>query len=66
MLITRKSEFTGKIHHKELNVTNAQIDAWKRGQVIQDAMPQLDADDYEFIKSGITPEEWDAAWGGDE
>ena len=65
MLITRKSGFTGKIHHKELNVTNAQIDAWKRGQVIQDAMPQLDADEREFIMTGITTEEWDAAWGGE-
>ena len=65
MLITRKSEFTGKIHHKELNVTNAQIDAWKRGQVIQDAMPQLDADEREFIMTGITTEEWDDAWGGE-
>ena len=64
MLITRKSDFTGKIHHKELNVTNAQIDAWKRGQVIQAAMPQLDADDREFIMTGITTEEFDAMWEG--
>jgi len=30
---------------------------------IQMAMPHLDADDREFIKTGITPEEWDKYCG---
>lgn len=66
MLITRKSPFTGKFHHKELNVTQVQIDNWQRGVNIQDAMPHLSADDREFIKTGITPEEWDSMMGGDD
>jgi hypothetical protein len=33
---------------------------------VQDAFPQLDADQREFLISGITPEEWDATFGDDE
>lgn len=64
MMITRKSAFTGKVHHREMNVTAAQFANWKRGMLIQDAFPNLDADDREFIKTGVTPEEWDAMWEG--
>jgi hypothetical protein len=35
-----------------------QISRWRTGELIQDAMPNLSADDREFIKTGITPEEW--------
>ena len=65
MLITRTSDITGKIHHKELNTTAAEIDSWKRGVLAQDAFPNLDADDREFIMTGITTEEWDAMWEGE-
>ena len=35
---------------------------------IQDAMPNLTPDEREFIKTGITPKEWDEMFGdaGDE
>jgi hypothetical protein len=36
---------------------------WQTGMLIQDAFPMLDAGQREFIKTGITPEEWDAAFG---
>ena len=32
---------------------------WVRGMSIQDAFPMLDADQREFIKTGITAAEWD-------
>lgn len=32
---------------------------WARGMLIQDAFPMLDADQREFIKTGITAAEWD-------
>jgi hypothetical protein len=34
--------------------------AYHRGALIQDAFPSLNADQREFIKTGITPEEWNA------
>lgn len=36
--------------------------AWKNGAKIQDALPGLSADDREFLMSGTTPAEWDAAF----
>jgi hypothetical protein len=33
--------------------------AYENGALIQVAFPHLDADQREFLKSGITPQEWD-------
>jgi|TARA_B100000424_G_scaffold47347_1_gene32922 hypothetical protein len=49
-----------KDHTREIPVTQEQIDAWKSGELIQNAMPNISADDREFLMTGITPEEWDA------
>lgn len=65
MLITKKSAFTGIEHTLDIPVTQAQIDAWKSGVSIQTAMPNLSADDREFIKTGVTAQEWDDAFGED-
>jgi len=62
MLITRTSPFSGNTNSMEIAVTQAQLDAWQAGTLIQDAMPNLSADEREFIKTGITPEEWDEAF----
>lgn len=59
MQITRTSPFTGKLHIREIDVTEAQLEAWQGGQLIQEAMPHLSVDDREFLMTGITPEEWD-------
>lgn len=59
MLITRTSPFTGTTITMNIDVTQAQLDAWQAGTLIQDAMPNVSADDREFIMTGITPEEWD-------
>jgi len=63
MFITRKSPFSGEIHTKEIEVTQIQLDNWKGGMLIQNAFPRLSADEREFIKTGITKEEWDACFG---
>ena len=39
---------------------------WLDGMLIQAAMPNLDADQREFVKTGITPEEWENCMGKDE
>jgi hypothetical protein len=66
MKITRKSPLTGITRTKEIDVTIDQILAWEEGELIQNAMPQLSADDREFVKTGITGEEWDQLFGGSE
>jgi transcriptional regulator with XRE-family HTH domain len=50
----------------ELNVTQEQLTAWESGVNIQVAMPQLDADEREFIKTGVTPTEWNELFGEEE
>lgn len=59
MKIQRTSPFTGTVNTREINVTPEQIAAWEAGAMIQNAMPNVSADDREFIMTGITPEEWE-------
>ena len=53
-----KSMLTGNITTREIPVTDEQLAQWSQGALIQDVMPDVSADDREFIKTGITPEEW--------
>ena len=63
MQITRTSELSGKINTREIAVTEAQLEAWQNGTHIQNAMPNVPAEDREFIMTGITPEEWGETFG---
>lgn len=60
-----KSLFTGQWNEMnchpldERAITHAQWDAWQAGEYIQRAMPQLTAEEREFLMSGATPDEWD-------
>jgi len=60
VLITKTSMFTGKEHTLEIPVTEDQLNAWKNGKLIQDAMPNLTPDQREFLMTGSTPQEWDS------
>lgn len=63
MIIRRKSDLTGIENKMDIDVTEEAIAAWKStGMLIQDAFPHLNADEREFLLSGATPEEWDAAF----
>lgn len=62
MLITKKSGLTGNTSTREINVTQEQLDDWQNGGIIQAIMPHLGADDREFLMTGITPGEWEAAF----
>ncbi len=65
--ITRRSDMTGNISKMEIpKLTYTQYSKWLDGALIQDAMPHLDAEQREFIMTGVTPEEWNAAFGNDE
>ena len=52
MKITRVSPFSNKKATLELDVTARQIASWEKGELIQDAMPNLTPAEREFIKTG--------------
>ena len=62
MKVTRKSLLTGLVRTINIDVTAKQLEAWRRGEVIQDAMPNLTDAEREFLISGATQEEWDNAF----
>jgi len=64
MQITRTNPFNGKVNTKELDITPEQVEAYEAGALLQDAFPNLSADDREFYKTGI--DNWDELFGGDE
>jgi len=66
MIITRTSMLTGIERALELPVTQEQLDNWKKGTLSQNAFPGCDADQREFIQTGMTPSEWDKAFGVEE
>jgi hypothetical protein len=59
MPVTRTSQISGITRTLVLDVTPRELHAYANGALLQDAFPHLSADDREFIKSGITKEEWD-------
>ena len=58
MKITRTSMLTLTERTKDLPVTNEQLLAWSKGELIQKVMPNLTLDQREFIINGTTPEEY--------
>ena len=63
--ITRTDPFTGKINTLSLDITKEQIRSWHNGELIQDAMPNLNTDQREFMVTGISPESWNKFMGDD-
>ena len=60
MLITRISQLTGNQNTMDLNVTERQMLDYRSGKgLLQNVFPNLTPSEREFIKSGITPQEWD-------
>lgn len=57
---------SGNTNTMELNVTQEQLTAWESGVNIQVAMPQLNAEEREFVKTGMTPTEWNELFGEEE
>jgi len=66
MKITRTSMFTGVTRTLDLPITEAQLEAWESGTLIQVAFPHLSADDREFVMTGVVGAEWDNEFGEDE
>ena len=64
MKVTRTSQVSGITHTLDLDITEAQLRSYNSGRkLLQEAFPHLDSDSREFIKSGITPEEWAKIFG---
>ena len=63
MLITRTSPISGETHTREVPCTQEQLAAWEAGTLIQNAMPDVPAPLREYVKSGITPQEWVETFG---
>jgi len=60
MIVTVEHMLTGETVSKELDVTQEQLDRYRQGrELIQNVFPHLSPADREFIKTGITQEEWD-------
>ena len=65
MLVTRRSPFSQVENTMKLDVTPEQLTSYKQGnELIQNVFPNLSAEHREFIKTGITPEEWEASFKG--
>jgi hypothetical protein len=64
--ISMVSPVTGQTNTRDINCTLEQYQAWRAGAgYIQAVMPQVSADDREFLLSGCTPEDWDELFDAD-
>ncbi len=66
MQFIRKSILSGVTRSRDIDVTEEEYDRWRSGMLIQRAMPHLSDVDREFIMTGITEEEWNAEFAGEE
>lgn len=56
--VTKESPLTGKKNTMEMYVDCKDLDKWRNGECIQNALPYLSREEREFLISGVTPEEW--------
>lgn len=63
MEITRTSPFSGITRTIELDITHEQIADYESGTLLQNAFPNLDANEREFYKTGISSGEWEDTFG---
>lgn len=66
MLIEKTSIYSGQTRTLDLDVTLDEYAEWKAGTPIQNAMPRLNADEREFVMTGVTAEEWEQMFGSEE
>ncbi len=67
--VTKQSIITKKMNTMELPITQEHLDMYETvGDIlVQDAFPNLDIGQREFLISGITPQEWEETFGeGDD
>jgi hypothetical protein len=63
VIVRRVSPFSRRENEMQIPMTpqefRAAYNAWVGGELIQNAFSMLSAGEREFIKTGITPQEWD-------
>jgi hypothetical protein len=66
--VTKQSIITKKMNTMELPITQEHLDMYETvGDIlVQDAFPNLDIGQREFLISGITPDEWTETFGDGE
>lgn len=62
MEITKVDPLTGRVNTRDIDVTDFQLALWRDGALIQDVMPNVSADDREFIMTGIV---WEDSFSDD-
>ena len=69
VVVSNISRISGKVSQMLIEIDFHEFvesfHSWNAGALIQNAFPELDADEREFIKTGITPKEWEAMFGGE-
>ena len=64
MLVEKRSFISGVTHTMDIDVTLEQLvrinNRFVTNELIQNIVPHLNADEREFLMTGITKEEWDA------
>lgn len=59
MIVNKISILTGKKHSIDLPITEDQLQRWRLGfDLIRNIFPNLTPSQREYIKTGITEEEW--------
>lgn len=61
---TGKCVMTGKVY--SVTVPADGLFRYRQGALIQEAFPTVSREDREFLKSGMSPEGWNEAFGDDE
>jgi hypothetical protein len=59
MKVTRTSIITGITRTVDLPITFDQLLRYEKGELLQNVFPDLTPNQREFIKTGITENEWD-------
>jgi len=66
LLVIRQSPVSGKLRLKYFDCTADEYTRFAVGALIQNAFPNLSAEDREFIITGITDEEWKQTFPAEE
>ena len=67
VIVGRTSMLSKKFNVKVMKFTLSQFKAWQdKGAMIQDTFPHLSPAEREFLMTGSTTEDWDAAFGSDK
>lgn len=66
-MVSRRSGMSGNVNTMVLAVTEQQLTEFatggSKGRFIQEIFPHLSPEEREFLKTGISPSEWEATFG---